>query len=51
VQVYNTEVLKIPGYATIGILSTGIGSLPETGHGKLELVGRRATKMLNVIEH
>ena len=31
----NTEVVKIPGYATIGILSTGMESLPETGHGKI----------------
>jgi len=34
-QVYNTEVLKIPGYATIEILSRGMGSLPETGHGEI----------------
>jgi len=30
-----TEVVKIHGYATVGILSTSMESLPETGHGEI----------------
>ena len=39
------EVEKIPGYAAVGILSIGMESLPETRHGKMEIVKRRATNV------